>query len=192
MKLLILDRDGTLNRSRDDKVASPDEWEPLPGALEAVARLNHGGWRVVLATNQSGIGRGLFDMASLNAIHAKMQRQLAAAGARVEAVFICPHAPEDACECRKPAPGLFRQIGARFGFALADVPAVGNSLRHVQAGAAAGCPPHLLLTGLSAAYAALAPHAIPGLPPGARVHADLSAFADWLLAQPAPPAKANA
>jgi D-glycero-D-manno-heptose 1,7-bisphosphate phosphatase len=192
MKLLILDRDGTLNRSRDDKVASPDEWEPLPGALEAVARLNHGGWRVVLATNQSGIGRGLFDMASLNAIHAKMQRQLAAAGARVEAIFICPHTPEDGCECRKPAPGLFRQIGARFGFALADVPAVGNSLRHVQAGAAAGCPPHLLLTGLSAAYAALAPHAIPDLPPGARVHADLGAFADWLLAQPAPAPKTNA
>ena len=113
MKLLILDRDGTLNRGRDDKVASPDEWEPLPGALEAVARLNHGGWRVVLATNQSGIGRGLFDMASLNAIHLKMHRLLAAAGARVEAIFICPHAPEDACGCRKPAPGLFQQIGAR-------------------------------------------------------------------------------
>lgn len=192
MKLLILDRDGTLNRSRDDKVASPDEWEPLEGALEAVARLNHGGWRVVLATNQSGIGRGLFDMASLNAIHAKMQRQLAAAGARVEAIFICPHAPEDACECRKPAPGLFRQIGARFGVPLAEVPAVGNSLRHVQAGAAAGCPPHLLLTGLSAAYASFAPAAIPALPPGALVHADLSAFADWLLAQPAPAVKANA
>ncbi len=192
MKLLILDRDGTINRSRDDKVASPDEWEPLPGALEAVARLNHGGWRVVLATNQSGIGRGLFDMASLNAIHAKMQRQLAAAGARVEAIFICPHTPEDGCDCRKPAPGLFRQIGARFGFALADVPAVGNSLRHVQAGAAAGCPPHLLLTGLSAAYAALAPHAIPDLPPGTRVHTDLGAFADWLLAQPAPAPKATA
>ncbi|MBL0917329.1 MAG: D-glycero-beta-D-manno-heptose 1,7-bisphosphate 7-phosphatase [Hydrogenophaga sp.] len=192
MKLLILDRDGTLNRSRDDKVASPDEWEPLPGALEAVARLNHGGWRVVLATNQSGIGRGLFDMASLNAIHAKMQRQLAAAGARVEAIFICPHAPEDACECRKPAPGLFRQIGARFGVPLAEVPAVGNSLRHVQAGATAGCPAHLLLTGLSATYASLAPAAIPDLPPGAQVHADLSAFADWLLAQPAPAPKANA
>lgn len=192
MKLLILDRDGTLNRSRDDKVASPDEWEPLPGALEAVARLNHGGWRVVLATNQSGIGRGLFDMASLNAIHAKMQRQLAAAGARVEAIFICPHAPEDGCECRKPAPGLFRQIGARFGVPLAEVPAAGNSLRHVQAGVAAGCPAHLLLTGLSASLAGVAPAAIAGLPPGTQVHADLSAFADWLLSQPAPAPKTNA
>ncbi|MEZ5701860.1 MAG: D-glycero-beta-D-manno-heptose 1,7-bisphosphate 7-phosphatase, partial [Burkholderiaceae bacterium] len=125
MKLLILDRDGTLNRSRDDYVASADEWEALPGALEAVARLNQGGWRVVLATNQSGIGRGLFDMASLNAIHTKMHRQLAAVGARVEAVFFCPHAPEDACHCRKPAPGLFEQIGARFGIPLSTVPVAG-------------------------------------------------------------------
>ncbi|MDO9250382.1 D-glycero-beta-D-manno-heptose 1,7-bisphosphate 7-phosphatase [Hydrogenophaga sp.] len=191
MKLLILDRDGTLNRSRDDYVASPDEWEALPGALEAVARINQGGWRVVLATNQSGIGRGLFDMASLNAIHAKMHRQLAAAGARVEAVFFCPHAPEDGCHCRKPEPGLFEQIGVRFGMALADVPVAGNALRHVQAGAAAGCPTHLLLTGKSehlrgragpgadADLAMLLPH----LPSGTHLHEDLSAFADWLLAQ---------
>lgn len=190
MKLLILDRDGTLNRNRDDYVASPDEWEALPGALEAVAKLNHGGWRVVLATNQSGIGRGLFDMASLNAIHAKMHRQLAAAGGRIEAIFFCPHAPEDGCHCRKPEPGLFEQIGERFGVPLAEVPVAGNALRHVQAGAAAGCPTHLLLTGKSEHLRALeagseAP-AVVGLPPAARVHADLSAFADWLLAQPNP------
>jgi len=189
MKLLILDRDGTLNRNRDDYVASPDEWEALPGALEAVARLNQGGWRVVLATNQSGIGRGLFDMASLNAIHAKMHRQLAAAGARVDAVFFCPHAPEDACACRKPAPGLFVQIGQRFGLDLSRVPAAGNAVRHVQAAAAAGCPAHLLLTGQSEA---LRSHSgqesdagpLSTLPPGTQVHDDLSAFADWLLALP--------
>lgn len=185
MKLLILDRDGTINRSRDDKVASPDEWEALPGALEAVARLNHGGWRVVLASNQSGIGRGLFDMASMNAVHAKMQRQLAAAGARVEAVFFCPHVPEDHCDCRKPAPGLFRQIGARFGVPLTDVPAAGNSLRHIQAAATAGCPTHLLLTGQSAALRNATAADLPLLPPGTHVHLDLTAFADWLLAQPA-------
>lgn len=184
MKLLILDRDGTLNRSRDDKVASPDEWEPLEGALEAVARLNHGGWRVVLATNQSGIGRGLFDMASMNAVHAKMQRQLAAAGARVEAVFFCPHTPEDRCDCRKPAPGLFRQIGARFGVPLADVPAAGNSLRHIEAAAAAGCPTHLLLSGQSRSLRDARAGELPALPPGTHVHLDLTAFADWLLAQP--------
>ncbi len=193
MKLLILDRDGTLNRSRDDYVASPDEWEALPGALEAVARLNQGGWRVVLATNQSGIGRGLFDMASLNAIHTKMHRQLAIVGARVEAVFFCPHAPEDACRCRKPAPGLFEQIGERFGTPLAHTPAAGNSIRHVEAAARAGCPTHLLLTGKSEHLrdrvglggaqdiAALAPN----LPAATMIHDDLGAFADWLLAQPA-------
>ncbi|HMN93426.1 MAG TPA: D-glycero-beta-D-manno-heptose 1,7-bisphosphate 7-phosphatase [Hydrogenophaga sp.] len=193
MKLIILDRDGTLNRNRDDYVASPEEWEPLPGALEAVARLNQGGWRVVLATNQSGLGRGMFDMASLNAIHAKMHRLLAAAGARVEAVFFCPHAPEDHCSCRKPAPGLFHQIGERFNLPLTAMPAAGNALRHVQAAAAAGCPTHLLLTGKSehlrgrvgqAADADLAT-LLPELPPGTLLHDDLSAFVDWLLAQEA-------
>ncbi len=191
MKLIILDRDGTLNRNRDDYVASPEEWEPLPGALEAVARLNQGGWRVVLATNQSGLGRGMFDMASLNAIHAKMHRQLAAAGARVEAVFFCPHGPEDNCSCRKPAPGLFHQIGERFNLPLAAMPAAGNALRHVQAAAAAGCPTHLLLTGKSehlrgrvgqAADADLAT-LLPELPSGTHLHEDLSTFVDWLLAQ---------
>jgi D-glycero-D-manno-heptose 1,7-bisphosphate phosphatase len=185
MKLLILDRDGTLNRSRDDYVASPDEWEALPGALEAVARLNQGGWRVVLATNQSGVGRGTFDMASLNAIHAKMHRQLAAVGARIDAVFFCPHAPEDACNCRKPAQGLFKQIGERWGVDLADVPTAGNALRHVQAAAQAGCPAHLLLTGKSEHLRDQPDlHAlVPDLPASVRIHQDLAAFADWLLAQ---------
>jgi D-glycero-D-manno-heptose 1,7-bisphosphate phosphatase len=118
-----------------------------------------------------------------------MHRQLAAAGARVEAVFFCPHAPEDACDCRKPAPGLFVQIGQRFGMDLARVPAAGNAVRHVQAAAAAGCNTHLLLTGQSEALrgrsglgADLAT-TVPTLPPGTQVHDDLSAFADWLLAQ---------
>ena len=201
MKLLILDRDGTLNRNRDDFVASPDEWEAIPGAPEAVARLNQGGWRVVIATNQSGIGRGTFDMVALNAIHAKMHRQLAAAGARVEAVFFCPHAPEDACNCRKPAPGLFQQIGERFGLELADVPAAGNALRHVQAAAIAGCPTHLLLTGKSGHLRDQLPampdpessaHLLPDLPAGTCLHQDLAAFADWLLAHdPAADARAS-
>jgi len=134
-------------------------------------------------------------MASLNAIHAKMHRQLAAAGARVEAVFFCPHAPEDACHCRKPAPGLFEQIGVRFGVPLMGVPVAGNALRHVQAGSAAGCTPHLLLTGKSehlrgragpdaeSDLAMLHPH----LPSGTRLHDDLPAFAEWLLAQEVAP-----
>ncbi|MFZ9545191.1 MAG: D-glycero-beta-D-manno-heptose 1,7-bisphosphate 7-phosphatase, partial [Hylemonella sp.] len=125
MKLVILDRDGTINHDRDDYIKSAAEWLPLPGALEAIARLNHAGWHVVVASNQSGLGRGLFDVATLNAMHAKMHKMLAAVGGRVEAIFFCPHAPDQACECRKPRPGLFRQIGERYGIQLKGVPVVG-------------------------------------------------------------------
>lgn len=190
MKLIILDRDGTINEDRDDFVKSPDEWVPLPGALEAIARLNHAGWHTVVATNQSGLGRGTFDMATLNAMHTKMNQMLAKQGGRIDAVFFCPHAPEDACHCRKPEPGLFEQIGDRFGVLLDEVPVAGNALRHVQAGATAGCPPHLLLTGKSEYLRGLADgdgvlsEPVPGLPEGTRLHEDLSAFADWLLSQP--------
>ncbi len=182
MKLVILDRDGTINDDRDDFVKTPDEWQPLPGALEAVARLNHAGWHVVVASNQSGLGRGLFDVATLNAIHARMHRQLAAVGGRIDAVFYCPHSAEEACYCRKPLPGLFEQIGARFGVQLKDVPAAGDSLRDVQAAAAAGCEPHLVLTGKSARYRNGGDGGRPeGLPAGTVLHADLSAFADYIL-----------
>ncbi|NBW24930.1 MAG: D-glycero-beta-D-manno-heptose 1,7-bisphosphate 7-phosphatase [Betaproteobacteria bacterium] len=118
MKLVILDRDGTINADRDDYVKSSAEWLPLPGALEAIARLNQAGWHVVVATNQSGIGRGLFDMETLNAMHSKMHSLLAAVGGRVDAVFFCPHTPADACDCRKPAAGLFHRIGERYGIDL--------------------------------------------------------------------------
>ena len=116
MKLVILDRDGTINEDRDDFVKSEAEWVPLPGAPDAIARLNQAGWHVVLATNQDGLGRGLFEMATLNAIHAKMNRVLTAAGGRVDAVFFCPHRPEENCDCRKPLPGLMQLpvLGALF------------------------------------------------------------------------------
>ncbi|HAU56409.1 MAG TPA: histidinol phosphate phosphatase, partial [Comamonadaceae bacterium] len=111
MKIVILNRDGTINAlGSDEYVASPDDWVALPGALEAIARLNRAGWHVVVASNQPGLGRGMFDVATLNAIHAKMHRQLAAVGWRIDAVFYCPHAPDEACTCRKPAPGLLEQI----------------------------------------------------------------------------------
>ena len=179
IKLVILDRDGTINQDRDDYVKSPDEWVPLPGSLEAIARLNHAGWRVVVASNQSGLGRGLFDVATLNAMHAKFYKLLAAAGGRVDAVFYCPHGPEEACQCRKPQPGLFEQIRDRYGMDLKGVPTVGDSLRDVQAGAAAGCDTHLVLTGKGEALRGqpLPEH----FPAGTRVHEDLGAFADWLL-----------
>jgi D-glycero-D-manno-heptose 1,7-bisphosphate phosphatase len=180
-KLVILDRDGTLNVDREDFVKSPEEWEPLPGALEAVARLNQDGWHVVLATNQPGIGRGLIDMTSLNAIHDRMNTELARLGGRIDAVFFCPHAPEDGCDCRKPQPGLILQIGDRFGIDLTRVPVVGDSLRDLQATRAAGAQPHLVLTGKAAALDAgeveQMRHQIPGL----QVHHDLAAFVDALL-----------
>ena len=179
MKLVILDRDGTINRDSDDYIKSPDEWQALPGALEGIARLTHAGWRVVIASNQSGLGRGLFDVAALNAMHAKMNKQLATMGGRIDAVFYCPHTPDDNCRCRKPLPGLFEQIGQRYGVPLKGVPACGDTVRDVTAGASAGCEPHLVLTGKSSAF--LAGGQPEGLPAGTRLHRDLSAFADFLL-----------
>ena len=179
MKLVILDRDGTINSDSDDFVKTPEEWMPLPGALEAIARLNHAGWHVVIASNQSGLGRGLFDVASLNAMHAKMHKMLAALGGRVDAVFYCPHSPEESCHCRKPLPGLFEQIGARFGVPLFGVPTAGDSARDLQAGAAAGCEPHLVLTGKSAPFSDGGQP--DGLPVGTVLHKDLSAFVDYII-----------
>ena len=182
-KLVILDRDGTINEDRDDYVKSPDEWVPLPGALEAISRLNHAGWHTVLATNQSGLGRGLFDMASLNEIQLMMTQALAAQGGRIDAVFFCPHTPDDGCDCRKPLPGLMQQIGDRFGVSLENTPMVGDHLRDLQAGRAAGCPTHLVLTGKSAGLEGQALADLLDAVPGTCVHADLSAFADWWIRQ---------
>ena len=137
---------------------------------------------MVIACNQPVLGRGLIDVATLNAIHARMHKSLAAVGARVDAVFVCPHAPEDGCNCRKPEPGLLQQIGQRYGVALADIRAVGDSLNDVRAAAAAGCQPHLLLCGLLSAHTGPDALPLPPLPDGTVVHADLAAFADFLLA----------
>ena len=182
MKLCILDRDGTINEDSEEFVKKPGEWRPLPGSLEAIAKLNHAGWHVVVVTNQSGLGRGLFDMGALNAMHAKMHSLLAAVGGRIDAVFYCPHAPEDNCQCRKPLPGLFEQIAERYGVDLKGMPTVGDSMRDLVAGAAVGCKPHLVLTGKSAMYRGMA---LPeGFPPDTLVHDDLLAFAHYMVAQP--------
>jgi D-glycero-D-manno-heptose 1,7-bisphosphate phosphatase len=185
MKLLILDRDGTINADRDDYVKSADEWLPLPGALEAMARLNQAGWTLVVATNQSGLGRGLFNATTLNAMHAKMHKLLATAGGKVDAVFYCPHKPEEGCACRKPESGLFTQILARYGLEAStnQVHTAGDTLRDLQAGAAAGCMTHLLLTGKSHALRGtlLANEAPANFPEGTQVHEDLVALAEHLI-----------
>ncbi|HTP45414.1 MAG TPA: D-glycero-beta-D-manno-heptose 1,7-bisphosphate 7-phosphatase [Casimicrobiaceae bacterium] len=147
MKLIILDRDGVINYDSNEYIKSPEEWRPIPGSLEAIARLNHAGFRVVVATNQSGLGRGLFDMAAMIAINEKLHRSLAHVGGRVDAVFYCPHTADSDCNCRKPKPGLLMEIGQRFGVELTGVPCVGDSLRDLQAAQAVGAQPILVLSG---------------------------------------------
>lgn len=184
-RLVIMDRDGTINEDRDDYVKSLDEWVPLPGALEAIARLNQAGWQVVVATNQSGLGRGLFDMAALNAMHARMHQLLTQLGGRIEAVFFCPHTPDDRCGCRKPQPGLFAAIADRFHVDLQGVPMVGDMPRDLLAGVAVGCRPHLVRTGQGARLTDDDIAELHRQAPGLRVHADLGAFADALIADEA-------
>jgi D-glycero-D-manno-heptose 1,7-bisphosphate phosphatase len=146
-KLIVLDRDGVINHDSEQFIKSPDEWIPIPGSLEAIARLNQAGFRTVVATNQSGIGRGLFDIGMLNAIHNKMHRALAQVGGRIEAVFFCPHSGDSQCECRKPRAGMLQEIGRRFGVDMTGVPALGDSLRDLQAAEVVGAQPMLMLTG---------------------------------------------
>lgn len=169
MKLIILDRDGVINQDSEQFIKNTTEWKPIPGSLEAIAKLNHAGYRVVVASNQSGIGRGLLDMGALNAINEKMYRVLAQVGGRIDALFYCPHAAEANCDCRKPKPGMFIDIAQRFNVDLAGVPSVGDSLRDLQAAAAAGAQPILVLTGKGAKTRAAG-----GLPDGTPVFADLA------------------
>ena len=180
-KLVILGRDGILNEFREDHVKSASEWQSIPGALDAVARLNHAGWHAVVATNQSGIGRGMIDMATLNEVHAHLVRLLAAAGGRLDGIFFCPHVPEDHCSCRKPLPGLMQQIGLRYGVDLAQVPMVCDTSRDLQAAHAAGCQPHLVLSARAAGLEGMALEQWLEGVPQVKVHADLSAFADAML-----------
>lgn len=146
-KLVILDRDGVINFDSDQFIKSPDEFKIIPGTLESIAKLNQHGIKVVIATNQSGIGRGLFDMDTLNLIHKKLHTSLAEVGGRIEAIFFCPHVDSDNCECRKPKNGMFLEIAETFNISLHGIFAVGDSLRDLQAAFSVGCQPILVLTG---------------------------------------------
>lgn len=176
MKLIILDRDGVINYDSDQFIKSPDEWKPIPGSLEAIARLNQWGWRVVLASNQSGVGRGLFGMDTLNAINDKMVKALGLLGGRLDGIFFCPHAAHSTCECRKPKPGLLHQIAQRFNVDLTGVPTVGDSLRDLQAGVAVGCVPYLVLTGKGTVT-----KDDPALPPDTKIYPDLASVVADLI-----------
>lgn len=177
MRLVILDRDGVINQDSDHYIKSADEFRPIPGSLAAIARLNRAGYTVAVATNQSGIGRGLFDRDALEAMHAKLRRLLAAEGGEVDRIFICPHTPEDDCDCRKPRPGLLRRIAEHYGTALAGVPAIGDSLRDLQAARAVGARPLLVRTGKGERALATGGEALAGVP----IYADLAAAVDDLV-----------
>ncbi len=177
MKLVILDRDGVINLDSDQYIKSPEEWKPIAGSLEAIARFTQAGFRVVVATNQSGLGRGLFDMATLNAMHDKMHKAVNQLGGRIDAVFFCPHAQDAGCACRKPKPGMLLEIAERFNVSLAGVPAIGDSLRDLEAASAAGARPVLVLTGKGEQTLRSG-----GLPEGTETHRDLAAAALALAA----------
>ena len=147
MKLAILDRDGVINHDSDQYIKSPSEWRPIPGSIEAIARLNQHGYRIAVATNQSGIGRGLFDMATLNAINDKMMELVFRQGGRIDALFFCPHTAAEECACRKPRTGMLEEIAARFHTELKGVPSIGDSLKDLQAAEQVGAQPMLVLTG---------------------------------------------
>ena len=177
MKLIILDRDGVINFDSDQFIKSPEEWKPIPGSLEAIARLCQANYRVVVATNQSGIGRGLFDMSTLNAIHDKMHKACALTGGRIDAVFFCPHTGEADCACRKPKSGMIEEIAERYNINLQGVPAVGDSLRDLEAAGRLGAQPYLVLTGKGSKTQANG-----DLPKGTLVFPDLAAVVTHLLA----------
>jgi D-glycero-D-manno-heptose 1,7-bisphosphate phosphatase len=147
MPLIILDRDGVINQDSDNFIRAVEEFIPLPGSLEAIARLTHAGYQVTVATNQSGIGRGLFDLSTLNAMHDKLRRLLATHGGRIEMIAFCPHSPDDGCDCRKPKPGMYLEIAQRMDLSLTGVPIIGDSLRDLQAAQAVGAKPILVRTG---------------------------------------------
>lgn len=182
MSLVILDRDGVINHDSDDYIKSPDEWQPLPGSLEAIARLCRADYTVVVATNQAGVGRGLFSLEMLTRIHRKMASSIRDKGGRLDSIFFCPHSPADQCGCRKPKPGMLLEISDRLSIGLSGVPVVGDSLRDLEAAAAAGAMPVMVKTGrgrltqekLSQGELS---HTLGQTP----VYADLAAFTDAVL-----------
>jgi len=147
MKLLILDRDGVINQDSEGLVKSPEEWQPIPGSLEAISALNQAGYRVVIASNQSGLARGLFDIDTLNAIHRRMHDELEKVGGHLDGIYFCPHRPSDNCSCRKPKPGMLEQICKRFFSDPSDTPFIGDSMRDIEAARTIGAKPILVLTG---------------------------------------------
>ena len=172
-RLIILDRDGVINRDSRDFVKNADEWVPLPGSIGAIAKLSRAGYTVAVASNQSGLARGLFDRNALRAIHRKLRRLVAAEGGRVDRIVVCPHGPDEHCHCRKPEPGLLQRLARHYETTLEGVPVVGDSLRDLQAATAAGATPVLVRTGNGETTASRLPDNFVSVP----IFDDLAAFA---------------
>ncbi|MCK5359728.1 MAG: D-glycero-beta-D-manno-heptose 1,7-bisphosphate 7-phosphatase [Gammaproteobacteria bacterium] len=183
MKTIILDRDGVINQDSDEFIKSVDEWIPLPGSLEALALLHRHHYRVVVITNQSGVARGLLSMSTLNDIHRHMLAETRKKGGLIEAVFFCPHGPDDGCTCRKPASGMFKDVASRLKIEMNGVPAVGDSLRDLQAAQDVGALPVLVKTGKGSLTArAMKKKDSPIKADNIICFKDLAAFTDALLA----------
>jgi D-glycero-D-manno-heptose 1,7-bisphosphate phosphatase len=177
LKLVILDRDGVINVDSDDYIKSVAEWEPIPGSLEAIARLNNAGINVAVATNQSAVARGLCDLDDINAIHQALQMRLSAVGGRIEVIAFCHHGPTNGCECRKPLPGLLQEIRRRTGYPLDGTPMIGDSLRDLEAARRVGATPILVRTGKGLRTEAKLPAAFALVP----IYDDLASAVDALL-----------
>lgn len=173
--LLILDRDGVINLDSDDYIKTLDEWIPIPSSIEAIARLSKAGWTVAVATNQSGIARGYYDLAVLEAMHARLRELVAEQGGEVGLIVYCPHGPDDGCECRKPKPGMLRQIGEHYGVDLSGIWFVGDSIGDLEAARAVDCQPVLVKTGKGVRTLGKP------LPEGTLIFDDLAAVASALL-----------
>jgi len=176
MKLIVLDRDGVINYDSDEYIKSVDEWRPIPGSLEAIARLSHAGYHVVVASNQAGIARGKFNIDTLNNIHQKMHNHLAQYGGVISAIFFCPHGPDDGCDCRMPKPGLLLDVARRLRTSLSGVQVVGDKLSDLQAASSAGATPVLVKTGYGQSVVNRNE-----VPAGVEVYNDLAGFVDHLL-----------
>ena len=176
LKLIILDRDGVINEDSPEYIKSPQEWHAIPGSLEAIAQLNRAGYIVVVATNQSGIARGYFSSQTLDAIHAKMHKEIAEHGGKIDGIFICPHGPKDDCTCRKPKPGLLQQIGEHFKIPASQTLVIGDSIRDLEAAKAYGAEAILVLTGKGQHAAKSMAHF-----PAVAVYKDLAAAVSQLI-----------
>lgn len=147
MSLLILDRDGVINEDSDAYIRSLDDWIPIPGSIEAIADLSRAGYRVAIATNQSGLSRGFFTLDTLEKIHAGLCDQVEQQGGSIAGIFYCPHLPEEGCSCRKPATGLLQAIETELNEPAAGAYFIGDSLKDLQTAHAHGCVPILVRTG---------------------------------------------